>query len=54
MPHGGIYGGTGAKAGMNNDYAYHSSGYEKMATDGGNQPHNNMPPYIALYFCKKD
>ncbi len=20
----------------------------------GNQPHNNMPPYIALYFCKKD
>lgn len=20
---------------------------------GGNQPHNNMPPYIALYFCKK-
>lgn len=21
---------------------------------GGNQPHNNMPPYIALYFCKKD
>ena len=21
---------------------------------GGNQPHPNMPPYIALYFCKKD
>lgn len=21
---------------------------------GGNQPHNNMPPYIALYYCKKD
>lgn len=21
---------------------------------GGGQPHNNMPPYIALYFCKKD
>lgn len=20
---------------------------------GGNQPHNNMPPYISLYFCKK-
>ncbi|GEM_PF-3436172 len=20
---------------------------------GGGQPHNNMPPYIALYFCKK-
>lgn len=21
---------------------------------GGNQAHNNMPPYIALYFCKKE
>lgn len=21
---------------------------------GGSQPHNNMPPYISLYFCKKD
>lgn len=21
---------------------------------GGSKPHNNMPPYIALYFCKKD
>ena len=21
---------------------------------GGNEPHNNMPPYIALYFCKKE
>ena len=20
---------------------------------GGGQPHNNMPPYIAVYFCKK-
>ncbi len=25
-----------------------------MGKIGGNQPHNNMPPYIALYFCKKD
>ena len=26
------------------------------ATDpnGGDQAHNNMPPYIALYFCKKE
>lgn len=23
-------------------------------SSGKNQPHNNMPPYIALYFCKKD
>lgn len=21
---------------------------------GGGKPHNNMPPYIALHFCKKD
>lgn len=21
---------------------------------GGGEPHNNMPPYIALYFCKKE
>ena len=26
----------------------------KTLARGGNQPHNNMPPYIALYFCKKD
>jgi hypothetical protein len=24
-----------------------------MGTLGNNQPHNNMPPYVALYFCKK-
>ncbi len=23
-------------------------------TAGGGKPHNNMPPYIALYFCKKE
>ena len=22
--------------------------------NGKTEPHNNMPPYIALYFCKKD
>ncbi len=25
-----------------------------VSSTGGSQPHNNMPPYIALYFCKKD
>lgn len=25
---------------------------QTLLSDGG-QPHNNMPPYIALYFCKK-
>ena len=27
---------------------------EGTSESGGGQPHNNMPPYIALYFCKKD
>lgn len=27
---------------------------EALEYVGGNQPHNNMPPYIALYYCKKD
>lgn len=26
----------------------------KIASRGNNVPHNNMPPYIALYFCKKE
>lgn len=25
----------------------------RVLSSGGGQPHNNMPPYIALYFCKK-
>ena len=23
-------------------------------SDGSTEPHNNMPPYVALYFCKHD
>ena len=30
-----------------------SAGGPKGATRGEASPHNNMPPYIALYFCKK-
>lgn len=26
----------------------------QVSAQGGGQAHNNMPPYIALYFCKKD
>ncbi len=26
----------------------------KVEEAGGGLPHNNMPPYVALYFCKKD
>lgn len=27
--------------------------YPQTTAMGGNQPHNNIPPYIALFFCKK-
>jgi hypothetical protein len=26
----------------------------RIAAEGGGQPHNNLPPYIALYYCVKD
>lgn len=31
-------------------------GYSEFLTEplGEGQPHNNMPPYVALYFCKKE
>ena len=51
--HGGVWGGTKTKAGMNNDWAYHSSGYKQMQTEGKGKPHNNLPPFLALYYCKK-
>lgn len=25
---------------------------DAVSEEGGSEPHNNMPPYIALYFCK--
>lgn len=28
--------------------------FEGGADDGSVKPHNNMPPYIALYFCRKE
>lgn len=51
--HGDIVGGDGGTAGMLNDYAYHSSGFRPIKPSGGNRPHNNMPPYIALTLCRK-
>ena len=26
--------------------------FEETSRSGGNSPHNNMPPYIALHFCR--
>ena len=31
----------------------HGAQEQVISFEGGGQPHNNMPPYIALYFCKK-
>jgi hypothetical protein len=33
------------------NYEHHERRTERS---GGGMPHNNMPPYVALYFCKKD
>ena len=30
-----------------------TTGYLTTETKGSDYPHNNMPPYIALYFCEK-
>ena len=29
--------------------AFHT---HSIQVDGGDEPHNNMPPYIALHFCE--
>lgn len=42
----------GTEAALVRDTQGRMENYRVTAT-GGNQPHNNMPPYIALYFCKK-
>ena len=45
----------GTLYGMLNDNRFHNSGAGiTLHASGSSQPHNNMPPYIALYFCKKD
>lgn len=48
--------GTGfvRRLGSNNPAALERVSFAASHRSGGNQPHNNMPPYIALYFCKKD
>ena len=49
--------GAGDPAAASREFGFGSDG-EKLANRdlrqrGGDLPHNNMPPYIALYFCKK-
>lgn len=52
--HGGIWGGDGSRAAMGNPpNDFHASGYVQIRSDGEGKPHNNMPPYVALFFCKK-
>jgi hypothetical protein len=36
---------------LGNNNARHA---HPIQSQGSGRPHNNMPPYIALYFCKKD
>ena len=58
-PHDGL-GGSSANYGLDENYRNaEPSGrwgrMERMISEtGDSQHHNNMPPYIALYFCKKD
>jgi len=52
--HGGIWGGTGEKKmGMRNEHQAHTSGYKQIEAQGAGKPHENMPPFVALIFCKK-
>lgn len=55
--HGVAYGVDGdRKAGMNNDpdHSYHGTGALRIPPEGGGQAHNNMPPYVALFYCIKN
>jgi len=44
-------GGGCGRAGCNSHATYPSF---STSNTGGNRPHNNMPPYIALTYCRKD
>lgn len=53
--HGGIFGTDGSRPRGTNDHrpeTAHST--VRISSEGGNQPHNNMPPYVALFYCEKD
>ena len=50
--HGGLFASNGQKWGMNDHSQSYYAGNAQIAAEGGNVPHNNMPPYIALHFCR--
>ncbi|MEM9605452.1 MAG: hypothetical protein AAGA11_21520 [Pseudomonadota bacterium] len=55
-------GGSTNRYGIDRNYNSPEGGYingfgtlhNTLSNTGGGKPHNNMPPYIALYFCIKD
>lgn len=45
----------GAAGRLHGDVPFSTSGHShSIPRQGGNQPHENMPPYVALHYCKKD
>ncbi|MCA8927794.1 MAG: hypothetical protein KDC18_06965 [Alphaproteobacteria bacterium] len=41
------------RTGSNTNNRFTIKSITTIKTAGGSLPHNNMPPYISLYFCKK-
>jgi len=52
--HGGAFGNGDGGVALNSDHNVLKPGGHSTTEVGGDQPHNIMPPFIALYFCKKD
>ena len=52
----GTQGGSGAPVHptYKRDGPYTGKSTTEVTFAGASKPHNNMPPYIALYFCKKE
>lgn len=52
---GGVFGGkTNGPLGTGHTLAGGHDWLKETGATGGGRAHNNMPPYIALYFCKKN
>lgn len=51
--HGGGAVGTRDHAGLDNSAHGVANDIKPLESQGGGQPHNIMPPFIALYYCKK-